>query len=293
MSRTRFAVLVLGVGLLAALPWLSGCDGLGDNDGRIRLLLTDAPAPEIAEVHVRITEVAAQAAGGQSVVLARGAGIPVDINLPALARRPLVLGQPKVPPGNYNAIRVTLSTVRGANWIRLAGGGTADLTLVNEVADARLATGAISVSRGKTTTVLLDFNGEASVHRIGGTWTLRPVVYASATEDPDPVPGSVVGRVRDSRGRPITPPANTILGVFLTGPLGPAAVGQVSSRDGAFAIPAALAGPYTLRVYYADLDWTPVGRPLRISVNGGEPNVGARVNLAEGRTFNAEITVVE
>jgi hypothetical protein len=72
-----------------------------------------------------------------------------------------------------------------------------------------------------------------------------------------------------------------------------AAVGEVSPRDGAFAIPAALAGPYTLRVYYADLDWTPVGKPLRISVNGGEPNVGARVNLAEGRTLSAEITVVE
>ena len=291
--------LLLSVSLLALiallLPVLSGCDlpgGGGGNATRLRLMLTDVPAPDVAEVHVRITSVEVLDNAGRSVALIRGADLPVDIDLPRLARRPLLLGEPEVPVGNYSTIRLTLSTLRGDNWIRLNSGARHDLTLPRgPTVTARLANGAITAEEGETTTVLLDFMAEASIRQASGAWAMRPVVFAAIAESQNPLPGSLSGRVLNRNGRPVDPPGNTVLDVFLLGALGPVALGEVSTRDGAFSIPSVLAGTHTLRLYFVDPDSNPVGDPLEFSVDGGTFRTSATVNITRGSTRHVDLEV--
>ena len=291
---THRLLLILGVLTAAALslPLLTGCDLGGGNNTRLRLMLTDTPAPDVAEVHVRLDSVEVLDDAGRSVALIEAADLPVDIDLPRLARNPLLLGEPTVPVGNYSTIRLTLSNYRGENWIRMVDGARHDLTLPRGTAvTARLANGAVVIEEGKTTTVLLDFMAEASIRQSGGTWAMRPVVFAAVAESLNPLPGSLSGRVLGRSGRPVTPPANTTLDVFLLGPLGPVALGEVSTRDGAFAIPSVLAGNHTLRLYYADQDSNPVGDPLEFSLNGSDYRNAASVTIARGSTQRVDLQV--
>ncbi len=290
MTRNLLLALALLALMALLLPVLSGCDFGGGNETRLRLMLTDIPAPDIAEVHVRLDSVEVFNDSGRSVALVRGADLPVDIDLPALARRPLLLGELKVPVGNYNTIRLTLSNYRGDNWIRMVGGAQHNLTLPRgPTVTARLAHGAVVVEQGQTTTVLLDFMAAASIRRSGGTWAMRPVIFAAVSPSRNPVPGSLSGRVLNRRGRPVIPPEDTVLGVFLLGPLGPLALGEVSTYDGAFAIPSVLAGNHALRLYYADQDWNPVGDSLQFSLNGSNYANLARVSIARGRTLRVDL----
>lgn len=292
MTRRPILVLLGLAALVFSLALLGGCKLGGGSETRIRLMLTDTPAPDVAEVHVRIDSVEVLDDAGRAVVLIEGAALPVDIDVPRLARNPLLLGEPKIPAGTYNTIRLTLSNYRGDTWVRLVNGARHDLTLPRgPTVTARLANGAVVVEEGKTTTVLLDFMAEASIRQSGGTWSMRPVVFAAVAESRNPLPGSLSGWVLDRRGRPIAPPTGRVLGVFLLGPLGPVALGEVSSRDGAFAIPSVLAGNHTLRLYYADQDWTPVGAPLTFSLEGSPYADSARVSIPRGGNVRVDLSV--
>jgi hypothetical protein len=293
LNRRALYLLVAGALGAALLLGVTGCDlNTGGNTGTMRILLADLPATEVAEVHLRINAIEGMQAGRDPVTMLQGADLPVDIDVAALARRALLLGAPRVPAGNYSQLRLILSTTRGANWVRLTNGTTADLIPpANGYALARMATGALSITGGQTSTVLIDFNAAASIQRVGGNWELRPLVYASASDDPNPVLSGVQGSVLDARGRPLAPPANTQLGAFLMGPLGTVAVGEVSRRDGSFLIPCVLPGTYTVRLYNATLDWTPVGDPLVYSLNGAKAAPAGRINILPGRTATVNATV--
>ena len=262
---------LLAAGLLLSVV---GCGGGGGSSssgsGTVRVMLTDAPAADISEVHVHITSVQAVASGGP-VTLVNDAALPDDIELVALARDPLLLGQPLIPSGDYTQVRLIVSSVAGENWIRTAAGDRYDLKVPSgSQTGAKLVTGEFSVPAGGTVVLLLDLDAAASVHQAGasGQWIMRPTIFASVV-DTIPGMGALNGTVLDSAGAPPVPPAGSVLGVYVQGPFGPVGVAEVSPVDGAFSIPGLPAGSYDLQLFYAGLDWVPTGPALSFSADAG------------------------
>jgi hypothetical protein len=284
------ALIVVTAGLGALLGGCGGGDSAGET-GTLQLLLTDAPAAEIAEVHVRIVSLQVVSEDNGPVEVLGDADIDDDIELIALAQDTYDLGGVIIAAGQYNQIRMIVSQVPGDNWLRTTAGETHDLTVPSGgQTGIKLVTGPVAVVADQPTILLLDFDAAASVHQAGasGQWIMRPVIRASQLASVTPALGSVIGAVLDGDGNPLGA-AEVVVVVLLNGEGEIVAVEQVSADDGSFEIPSVLVGDYTLQVFYADVDLQPTGDALSISVDGGAAGTSYAVSVADGQTVSLAI----
>lgn len=297
LTRTYVVVtaLVIVAGGLGALLGGCGGDGSAGQTGTLQLLLTDAPAADIAEVHVHIVSVQV-VGGGAGVVEVIGDGdIPDDIELVSLAQDAYLLGAGIIPAGEYQQMRLILSQVPGENWLRTATDEVHELTVPSGgQTGIKLVTGPFTVAPDLPTILLLDFDAAASVHRAGasGNWIMRPVIHASVVADVEPLLGSLVGTVTDNDGNPLVAAEGELVGVFLLDDEGEVvAVVEVSPDDGTFEIPSILAGDYTLRVFYASIEWDPIGDALLVGVDGGAASDSFALSIGGGQTLSLNIVL--
>ncbi|MGD9498451.1 MAG: DUF4382 domain-containing protein [Armatimonadota bacterium] len=270
--RGKVRGVIRGLGAAAAVAavlMMVGCGGDGGGgNATMRVLLTDLPSSEVLEVHVHITAVEVVGEGGRQVLL-DDADIPDDIELIALAANPLLLGQPILPEGSYNQVRLIVSEAEGENWVVTSDEQRHDLRIPSGAqTGAKLVTGEFDVVAGQIVVLLLDFNAAASIHEAGasGQWIMRPTVVASVLPDEELQFGTIRGIVLDEAGQPLAVPENQVLGLFMETALGPIALAQVDATDGSFEIPALLAGSYELYLAYADTQWNQIGDPLAFRI---------------------------
>lgn len=181
--------------LLAVLLPLS-CSGSGSGGSvNLRFSLTDAPSEDYAAIFVTISEIRVH----QSAVAPTGtsgwkriavtAAMPVDL----LSLRDGILatlGETTLEPGNYQQIRLLLETTsNGApppNYVVLGDGEEYPLEVPSGDTSGLKINHSFTVTAGNLTHVVLDFDGQKSVHRTGsGTYILRPVISATTSPAAD------------------------------------------------------------------------------------------------------------
>lgn len=277
---------------MAAGLIILGCGGDDNERQQIQVMLTDLPLSGVKEVHVHIVRIEIVGEEGP-VVVVNDDDLPDDIELIALAGNPLLLGQPLVPVGTYTQVRLILSDEPGENWIIDEDDVRHDLTVPSgPQTGAKLVTGQFEIVSGQVSTLLLDFNAAASIHRAGasGQWIMRPTIAASVVNVTELEFGSISGTVLDESGQPLVVPEDQLLGVFIETPFGPIAIAEVDPDDGSFAIPALLVGSYNLSVRFADPDWNPIGDPLGFRTDG-DLITSLEVTLASGDALVYDIVV--
>ena len=297
MSNLRSSLVVLLAPSVVAIGLVIGGCGGGDDDlsgtGTARVVLTDAPMSDVDEVHVKITRIELMGEAGAQVLL-NDHDIPDDVEMIALGANPLLLGQRAIPAGEYTQVRMLIDDTPGANYVVDSEGERHDLTIPSGAqSGVKLVTGAFEVVDGQIITILLDFNAAASVHQAGqsGQWIMRPTVFANVVTGADLDLGTIRGTVLDEAGAPIVAPDGQVLGVFVETPFGTVGVAEVDPVDGSFELPAVIAGPYNLRVRYADrLTWQPIGDPLDLVVNSTIEQLIA-ITLADEETLDLAIVV--
>jgi len=280
-GMTRWWLVLLSVSALVAAGLLDGCGGgTGDSaipTGTVRLVLTDVPASNLAEMHVRISRVEISNRAEPTRVLLEDQDIPDDIDLLAIGDTPMLLGTFDLREGRYSEIRVLLSDRPGANWVRETNGTVHALTppLRDPEGGTRLVE-AFYLQAGATMTLLMDFNAAASVYprMPGEPWVVRPVIFAQGLAGGDPTLGGIAGVVTERDGDPLEAPAGRILGVFVQNAAYKlVAVAEVCCDDGSFSIPKAVPGNHYLTVRFttSTFDLEQTGDPLTIYTPGRGP----------------------
>jgi len=262
-GTTRWCLVLLSACALAAAAVLGGCGG-GSGEGviptgTVRLVLTDVPAADLAEMHVRISRIEISNRAEATRVLLEDEDIPDDIDLLAIGDTPMLLGSLDLREGRYSEVRVLLSDRAGANWVRETNGTVHTLTppLRDPEGGTRLVD-AFHLQAGTTVTLLMDFNAAASVYpRLPGEpWAVRPMIFAQGLPGADPPLGGIAGVVTERDGDPLEAPAGRILAVFVQNAAYKlVSVAEVSLTDGSFAVPQIVPGNQILTVRYTTPDW--------------------------------------
>jgi len=300
MVRPGTMVVWALVGVIMSAALLGGCGGSGDETkvptATARIVLVDAPARQIRELHVRISAIELVNRANAAVKLLGTDDLPPDIELVGLRNSPLELGRVEVPEGFYTEARVLLSVEPNAHRLRTQDGRVHSVALTSDDPEGEVrVVRRFRVTAGEDFTLLLDFAAAASVFQPapGGPWLIRPTVFVHALDDPMPRLGSAQGSVLDRAGEPIRPEPGTAVGVYiwrgnLEGTL--VSVSEVSGDDGGFSLPALVPGDYTLTVRRSNRRWEPVGDPLPLLVNGEAAN-SISFRVWSGTTTRRTVTV--
>ncbi|MBI3945680.1 MAG: DUF4382 domain-containing protein [Armatimonadetes bacterium] len=226
-------------GLVASALFISGCgsdSSGGTAQGRLSVVMVDAPDPSATAVDVTITDVQANVDGQWMSIMPE----PRDLNLLALATAEASLGSITLPPGSYTQVRLflgespTITDADGTHLLRVPSGDQTGLK-VNVDHEVR---------PGVTTTLLLDFNVEQSVVLTGnGEYLLKPVIRGVVQE----LTGTISGVVTDFRGRPVK---GARVAALL--PDGSEANTALTQADGAFKLWALAPGTYTVEATFAN-----------------------------------------
>jgi Domain of unknown function (DUF4382)/Bacterial Ig-like domain (group 2) len=225
-----------------------------------RVFLRDAPSDEVTV----LTEAQIDALVGQ----------PIDVL--KLRNLKQLLGTTVLPNGDYQAVRVTLSTADGANYVTDGDGGPIDLSLWDEDAAFELPL-EFTVADGHPTNLVLDFPIDESIWwDEDGDLALVPSYHGGAQDDAaaeSPI-GSIVGQVMPAA-------AGAVLAVRTgTEEDDPEfGVGIINGETGAFRIGGLAAGTYELHVRIEGSDDVIVGD---IVVLAGEDTVLPEPIVLEG-----------
>ncbi len=302
-TRAALACAIIGI---AALVVLAGCGGGSDvgvpggddsETGSLQVLLTDAPAADLAEVWVNIAEIQlVPEDDGEIIVLDENMlpGLIGPVDLLTLAEVTLELGEANVPVGSYQQIRLVLHP--DGNRIVLPGDSEHVLTVPSGVQSGvkiNFAGDSLVIAEGSTTTLLLDFMAAPSVHQAGqnGMWIMRPVINATVTGEEGPQLQRVRGTVRTRAGQPVEGSADTPVAVILEGENG-RQIAHIDGEDGSFEIPSVLPGEYQLQVGPVDQNGELTGAPFPILVgNGGQGAVSVEVTVTDGDPVSVDVTV--
>jgi hypothetical protein len=225
-------------GLLLALV-VSGCQGQLSGQGRLRILLTDAPA-DAKHVYVTVSEVQAHREGyaWETVV-----DTPQTFDLLTLRNgAEAVLGDRALPPGSYTQLRLVVSQAS----IVLEENGvdtTYPVFVPSGVQSGIKLNLQFEVRPTEITTLLLDFDAARSIVETppgSHNYLLKPVIRGVAKV----ISGSISGRVvAAGSGSPLSATvtvldaANTEVASTLTDP-----------ATGAFKVVALVEGSYRVRV---------------------------------------------
>lgn len=167
---------LLGIAVTLSLAALLSCSDDDDSPSAppsaamLRVELTDAPTDELSAVNVYISGLTVKPVTGETGHYAKDFGL---VDLLTLQGTTELLVLTEVEPGDYEFIRVELDEA-ASSVIDAATGEELPLRIASEEIKVQ---GGFTVEDGATTTLLLDFDAEASLRRLGnGDWLLTPVI---------------------------------------------------------------------------------------------------------------------
>jgi len=183
----RISALVVFAVILGAVA----CDNSPSSNpsgqsARFNLRLTDSPFSDARAVLVTFSEVTAHRTDSDwTRVPFAGGATARTCDLKKLQASEDVLGTGTLPPGDYTQVRLVVQSARlyfdnPADGPACAAAITAP---AGRMADLRIPSGEVKLNRGftltpeSTTTMLVDFDGDKSIHQTGnGTYMMSPVI---------------------------------------------------------------------------------------------------------------------
>lgn len=298
--QTKTAVLILVVAAVAIV--LAGCGGGGEapgapdggtvgTSGTVRVLLTDAPVADLAEVWVNIIGVELVPGDGSPIIALDSDELPGQFELLSLADDPFELGVVQAPAGAYEQVRLILAA--DGHYLIDADGNEHALRVPSGAQTGikvNFPDGVFEVVEGETI-LLLDFLAGPSVHQAGqsGQWLMRPVIHGSALSGARPAFGSIKGTVSfedETIPQPLNgcPPA-----VFVEGE-DAENIGEIDPETGEFEIPSLLPGDYELKVGWLN-DEGEMEDGVLLIVTDTDAVEGIQVSVEPDATLVADITV--
>jgi hypothetical protein len=153
---------------------------------RFNLRLTDSPFSDARAVLVTFSEVTAHRTDSDWTRVPFADGGPArTCDLKKLENSEDVLGTGPLPAGDYTQVRLVVQSAR-LYFDNPAVGPACAATIAapaGKMADLRIPSGEVKLNRGfklsadATTTMLLDFDGDRSIHQTGnGTYMMSPVI---------------------------------------------------------------------------------------------------------------------
>jgi hypothetical protein len=184
MRRISALVFIIMLGAVA-------CDNSPSSNpsgqsARFNLRLTDSPFSDARAVLVTFSEVTAHRADSDwTRVPFAGGATSRTCDLKKLQNSEDVLGTGPLPPGEYTQVRLVVQSAR--LYFDNPADGTACATTIaapaGAMADLRIPSGEVKLNRGftltseVTTTMVIDFDGDRSIHQTGnGTYMMSPVI---------------------------------------------------------------------------------------------------------------------
>ena len=150
------------------------------------LRLTDSPFNDARAVLVTFSEVTAHRSDSDWTTIPFAAGAATrTCDLKKLENSDDVLGTGPLPAGDYTQVRLIVQSAK--LYFENSSVGTACATTIpapaGRMADLRIPSGEVKLNRGfkitseAATTMLLDFDGDRSIHETGnGTFMMSPVI---------------------------------------------------------------------------------------------------------------------
>ena len=153
---------------------------------RFNLRLTDSPFSDARAVLVTFSEVTAHRTDSDwTRVPFAGGATARTCDLKKLQASEDVLGTGPLPPGDYTQVRLVVQSAR-LYFDNPADGPACAAAITSpagRMADLRIPSGEVKLNRGftltpeSTTTMLVDFDGDKSIHQTGnGTYMMSPVI---------------------------------------------------------------------------------------------------------------------
>jgi len=183
MRRITIFVLAAVLGTLA-------CDDSPSNPSgqaaMFNLRITDSPFSDARAVLVTFSEVTAHRSDSDWTAIPFAAGATSrTCDLKKLENSEDILGTGPLPAGDYTQVRLVVQSARLYFDNPSAGPACAATIAVpaGAAADVRIPSGEVKLNRGfrltaeDTTTMLLDFDGDRSIHHTGnGAYLMNPVI---------------------------------------------------------------------------------------------------------------------
>ena len=170
---------IVSITFLSCVLLLAACSSDGPTSpstGTLVVQLTDGPTDLLAEINVYITGLTVKRSDAPTERIADDVGL---IDLLSLQDVTQLLATVGVQPGFYNHINVELDEER-SNVVELVTGMEMPLQIASEKIKVL---GGFEVLKGATTTILLDFDAEASIRQRGNDeWLLVPVIVQANVE---------------------------------------------------------------------------------------------------------------
>jgi hypothetical protein len=262
MRRALLLILVLVVAVFAALG-CGGSTGAGST-GTLRVHLADAPLPEVTSLVLTIDRIEAHLDGQWTVIESD----PQTLDLLDLTRQSVVVASAGLPAGDYNQVRLFVSEATVTD-----DEGTHDVNIPSNVQTGVKVNINASVQPNTVTAVLLDFNVEKSLNKLGnGNYQLQPVIPAVLLDLAGTVTGTVTLNDLPVHGA-------LIRAVYTAGPnypVGTEVNTSTTAADGTFKVWALLPGTYTIEATFTDE--TPTNYAASVTdvavTQGNDTNVG-------------------
>ncbi|MFW5868100.1 MAG: DUF4382 domain-containing protein [Armatimonadota bacterium] len=264
--KTKAAMCVLAAVAVVGLMIFAGCSGDSDNPvptTPVRVMLVDAPAHQIEELHVHFDSVELVRSSAPVQVILDENQLPDDVDVIAAGETPVILGTPNVPVGTYTWSNLGINGDSPVNRVVTQGGVSEPVQYVRPTASTANLARRYQLQAGADVTLLFNFAAAASLRETSEGWVLRPQVFSRFVEG-EPTFGELSGVVSEvGGGAPAIPPGGR-LGVFLRTESRNELVdiAEVDPATGAFRMPSVLTGSYRVIVQLADLAWGPIGEPL-------------------------------
>jgi len=183
MRRTSLIVFALVLGSVACDDSPSSPSG---QSAMFSLRLTDSPFSDARSVLVTFSEVTAhRSESAWTTVPFAGGATSRTCDLKKLENSEDVLGTGPLPAGDYTQIRLVVQSAR-IYFDNPSVGPACATTIVapaGTAADVRIPSGEVKLNRGfkltaeAQTTMLVDFDGDRSIHQTGnGTYMMNPVI---------------------------------------------------------------------------------------------------------------------
>jgi hypothetical protein len=177
----------IAAGLLAtALACTSSSTSPSGGDATLQVMLTDSPFSDAKALLVTFSEVSAHATGGDFMRLPFASGASSrTCDLKRLATAQDILGSGSLPAGHYTQLRLTVTsaTIYFDNASSGAACAPTLLAVGGRSSSVEIPSGELRLNREfdlastRATTILLDFDGDRSVHDLGnGRYVMTPVV---------------------------------------------------------------------------------------------------------------------
>jgi hypothetical protein len=183
MRRLSLLVFVIAFGTFACDDSPSSPSG---QSAMFNLRITDSPFSDARAVLVTFSEVTAHRSESKWTTIPFAGSAPSrTCDLKKLESSEDVLGTGPLPAGDYTQVRLVVQSAR-LYFDNPSVGPACAATIAapaGRMADLRIPSGEVKLNRGfrleaeSTTTMLLDFDGDRSIHQTGnGTYMMNPVI---------------------------------------------------------------------------------------------------------------------